>query len=78
MPQLEDVNLAEVIFEKRLSVSPFSVVFLVSVRDQRCIMKVVIQAYPKCRVCSCTNGKSIMEEDHDYITSPKAVNWIST
>ncbi|EER42935.1 conserved hypothetical protein [Histoplasma capsulatum H143] len=73
---LNNIKPSEIVFKVKLFASDYSVIFLVIVRGQICVMKVVSKILRKL-LLSDTDGNSITVEGHDGTTNRKIVNWIS-
>lgn len=76
--ELENVTPSEIIFSKKLFASDFSVVFLVTVRNQECVMKVVSRPANVTLRYRIIDFRSTTEEVRGGTMSVKTVNWTFT
>lgn len=75
--EFDNINLTEIVFLKKLFSSRYSVIFLINVHNQKCVMKVVSKAEYRIPDYMVSNLQSTTEEDPENTTNPKTVNWTS-
>jgi hypothetical protein len=73
--EFDDIQPTQIAFHGKVFSSKLSVVFLVNIRNQTCIMKVVRRTDTRFASHGIANTRSITGGDRDDTMSQKTENW---